>query len=353
MEHLISIVMPTYNRAQIISGAIESIQRQSYANWELIVVDDRSTDQTEEVIREWTRKDARIRYMCNEREKGPGGARNTGMLAAHGEYLAFLDSDDEWYPCHLTDSMRTHALTKVDISFALWVECHGDMTSYNFDNKVERNLLNSMRTTFEAWNDGEIIVFEKGLFEAFLSHTRNFFQLNTMVFRRELLDEVGLINEHFYLGEDTTYLLRFFDKYRVALQTKPHSVYRESPDSLYFFCDRWQLDPDTIHLNEEIYKKIEGLSFKSIKVREHIRDLVAQSDSIRKKAKQLSYIDIGIASKYYTLSYLNRHDRKKALHYCRQSLRHKVTIFNLVLFVKLVFSSKSGNVFLHKALNLW
>ncbi|WP_254634767.1 glycosyltransferase family 2 protein [Paenibacillus sp. GbtcB18] len=191
MEPLISIVMPTYNRAQIISGAIESILRQSYANWELIVVDDRSMDHTEETIREWTRKDVRIRYVCNGREKGPGGARNTGMLAAQGEYLAFLDSDDEWYPCHLTDSMKTHALTEADISFALWVERHGDIISCNFDNKVERDLLHSMRTTFETWNDGETIVFEEGLFEAFLSHTRNFFQLNTMIFRRELLDEVG------------------------------------------------------------------------------------------------------------------------------------------------------------------
>ncbi|WP_235440320.1 glycosyltransferase family 2 protein [Paenibacillus sp. DMB20] len=175
MEQLISIVMPTYNRAQMISGAIESILSQSYVNWELIVVDDQSTDHTKEAIREWTHKDARIRYVCNEREKGPGGARNTGMLAAQGEYLAFLDSDDEWYPCHLTDSMRTLALTKADISFALWVEQHGDITSYNFDNKVERSLLHSMRTTFETWNDGETIVFKKGLFEAFLSHTRNFF----------------------------------------------------------------------------------------------------------------------------------------------------------------------------------
>lgn len=353
MEQLISIVMPTYNRAHIISGAIESILRQSYANWELIVVDDRSTDYTEEAIREWTRKDARIRYVRNEREKGPGGARNTGMLAAQGKYLAFLDSDDEWYPCHLTDSMKTHALTKADISFALYEERSGDVTSYKFDNENEWNWIRSMRTTCEIWNDGETFVFQKGLFEAFLSHRHNYFQLNSMVFRRELLDEVGLINEHFYLGEDTTYLLRFFDKYKIALQTKPHSVYQESPDSLYFFCDRMQLDPDTIHLNEVIYKKIEDHSFRSIKVREQIRDLVADSDSVIKKAEHLSTIDMGIASKYYTLSYLNRHDREKALHYCRESLRYKVTIFNLFLIVKLLFSSKSGNVLLHKGLNLW
>ncbi|RJE90838.1 glycosyltransferase family 2 protein [Paenibacillus sp. 1011MAR3C5] len=353
MEQLVSIVMPTFNRAKVISGAIESILRQSYTNWELIVVDDRSTDDTEEVIREWTKSDSRIRYVRNERAKGPGGARNTGMLAADGEYLAFLDSDDEWFPCHLGDSMEVHDLTNADISFALWVERHGEVTSYNFDNQVERYLLDKMRSSFETQNNGAIIVCEKGLFEAFLSHTRNFFQLNTMVFRRELLDEIGLINEQFYLGEDTTYLLRFFDRYRIALQTKPHSVYQESPDSLYFFCDRWLLDPDTIHLHEEIYAKIEGLSFKSIKVREHIRELVVQSDSISHKAKQLTYIDIGIASKYYTLSYLNRHDRKKALQYCRQSIRSKVTIFNLLLYGKLLISNRKGSVFLRKALNLW
>ncbi|REK77828.1 glycosyltransferase family 2 protein [Paenibacillus paeoniae] len=353
MEQLVSIVMPTYNRAKIISGAIESIVRQPYSNWELIVVDDRSIDDTEAVIGEWMHRDARIRYVRNERSKGPGGARNTGMLAARGEYLAFLDSDDEWFPGHLGDSMNVHALTGADVTFALWVERHGEVESYNFDNEVERQLLNKMRTSFDTRNDGEIIICEEGLFEAFLSHTRNFFQLNTMVFRRELLDEVGLINEEFHLGEDTTYLLRFFDHYRIALQTKPHSVYQESPDSLYFFCDRWLLDPDTIHLHEEIYAKIEGLSFKSIKVREHIRELIVQSDSISHKSKQLLYMDIGIASKYYTLGYLNRHDRKKALQYCRQSIRSKVTIFNLLLYVKLLFSSRKGSAFLQKALNLW
>ncbi|MBP2000053.1 glycosyltransferase involved in cell wall biosynthesis [Paenibacillus shirakamiensis] len=353
MEPLISIVMPTYNRAHIISGAIESILRQSYANWELIVVDDRSTDHTKEMIKEWTTRELRIHYVCNEREKGPGGARNTGMLAAKGEYLAFLDSDDEWYPNHLSDSLRTHVLTNAEISFALWVEQHGETISYNFDRPIERNLLQSMGATFGTAEDGATIIFEKGLFEAFLSHTRNFFQLNTMVFRKRLLDEVGLINEQFYLGEDTTYLLRFFDNYRIALQTKPHSIYRESPDSLYFFCDRWQLDPDTIHLNQDIYKKIEGLSFKSIKVREHIRNMVIQSSSISKKSKQLSYIDMGISSKYFTLSYLNRYDRNTALYYCRQSLRYKITIFNLFLYVKLLSFSKKGHVFLHHALNLW
>ncbi|WP_243643896.1 glycosyltransferase family 2 protein [Paenibacillus pinisoli] len=353
VEQLVSIVMPTYNRAKIISGAIESIMRQPYANWELIVVDDRSTDETEAVIREWTARDARIRYVRNERAKGPGGARNTGMLAAKGEFLAFLDSDDEWFPCHLSDSMDAHAQAQADVTFALWVERHGDVASYTFDNEVERGLLNKMRNTFETQNEGEVIIFEKGLFEAFLSHTRNFFQLNTMMFRRKLLDEVGLINEQFHLGEDTTFLLRFFDNYRIALQTKPHSVYQESPDSLYFFCDRWLLDPDTIHLHEEIYSKIEGLSFKSIKVREHIRELVAQSDSISHKSRQLSYIDIGIASKYYTLGYLNRHDRKLALQYCRQSIQSKVTIFNLLLYVKLLLSSRKGSAFLQKALNLW
>lgn len=90
MEQLISIVMPTYNRAQIISGAIESILSQSYGNWELIVVDDRSTDHTKEAIREWASRDARIRYVCNEREKGRAARETRGCWRREANIWRFL-----------------------------------------------------------------------------------------------------------------------------------------------------------------------------------------------------------------------------------------------------------------------
>lgn len=96
----VSVVIPTYNRADVLPRAIESVRRQTFGGvWELIVVDDASTDRTEEVVR--TFGDARIRYLRHTENRYGAAARNTGIRAARGEWIAFLDSDDEWLPHHL------------------------------------------------------------------------------------------------------------------------------------------------------------------------------------------------------------------------------------------------------------
>jgi len=92
----ISVIIPSYNRANTIGRAIQSALSQSYQDFEIIVIDDGSTDHTEEVIRSF--QDSRIRYIRHNRNRGGSAARNTGIHAARGEYIAFLDSDDEWLP---------------------------------------------------------------------------------------------------------------------------------------------------------------------------------------------------------------------------------------------------------------
>lgn len=93
---VVSVVIPTFNRAHMIGGAIRSVLGQTMGDLELIVVDDRSTDETKSVVDGL--RDPRLRYMMNHRLQGPSGARNTGILAACGAWVAFLDSDDEWMP---------------------------------------------------------------------------------------------------------------------------------------------------------------------------------------------------------------------------------------------------------------
>lgn len=90
----VSIVIPTYNRAELILRSVKSIQAQSYKNWELIVVDDGSTDGTEHIIEGL--KDSRIRYVRNEENVGAAASRNYGVLLAKYDYVAFQDSDDAW-----------------------------------------------------------------------------------------------------------------------------------------------------------------------------------------------------------------------------------------------------------------
>jgi glycosyltransferase involved in cell wall biosynthesis len=96
----ISVIMPTYNRADLLPAAIRSVIAQTYADWELLVVDDGSKDGTKEVVSNFTKDDSRIKYLSQENQ-GASAARNNGIKNATGEYLAFLDSDDEYLPRNL------------------------------------------------------------------------------------------------------------------------------------------------------------------------------------------------------------------------------------------------------------
>ncbi|MCM2272376.1 MAG: glycosyltransferase [candidate division Zixibacteria bacterium] len=100
-EPLVSVIIPTYNRADLLDRAICSVFEQSYLNFEILVIDDHSTDGTEQRIRELEEIDSRIRYLRNTREQGVSNTRNVGLDAAEGEYIAFLDSDDLWEPHHV------------------------------------------------------------------------------------------------------------------------------------------------------------------------------------------------------------------------------------------------------------
>jgi len=92
----VSVVIPTYNRAELLTRAIDSVLAQTYDDFELLVVDDGSTDDTEAVVTAYD--DDRVRYLAHETNRGANPARNTGIEAAEGEFVAFLDSDDEWRP---------------------------------------------------------------------------------------------------------------------------------------------------------------------------------------------------------------------------------------------------------------
>lgn len=96
MKSLVSIVMPTYNCAKYIEESIISVINQTYTNWELIIVDDCSTDNTEELVKKYCKKDNRIKYSKLDFNSGAAIARNKGIEQARGKYIAFLDSDDLW-----------------------------------------------------------------------------------------------------------------------------------------------------------------------------------------------------------------------------------------------------------------
>jgi glycosyltransferase involved in cell wall biosynthesis len=103
----VSVVMPCHNAERTLRQAIESVVGQSFANWELIVIDDGSTDGSSAMLREFSSLDDRIRVYRNEQASGAARARNRGLAEARGRYIAFLDSDDAWLPCKLELQLKT------------------------------------------------------------------------------------------------------------------------------------------------------------------------------------------------------------------------------------------------------
>ncbi|MBR2731802.1 MAG: glycosyltransferase family 2 protein [Clostridia bacterium] len=123
VDGLVSIVMPSWNTARFIAESIQSVLDQTYRNWELLIVDDCSTDQTNDVVRPFL-QDARIRYFKNDKNCGAALTRNRALREAQGEWIAFLDSDDLWAPEKLEKQLRFmrengcvfsyHAYRKID-----------------------------------------------------------------------------------------------------------------------------------------------------------------------------------------------------------------------------------------------
>lgn len=117
---LISIVIPTYNSVQFIAKAIHSVQLQSYDNWEIIVVDDASTDGTVAEISKIMQADSRIQLQVLTTNSGTGVARNTALAKAKGKYIAFLDADDLWKPEKLERQITFMQTNNVPFTFSFY-----------------------------------------------------------------------------------------------------------------------------------------------------------------------------------------------------------------------------------------
>lgn len=127
---LISVVMPVYNSEKYVSNAIESVLKQTYQHWELIIIDDGSLDQSVEIVEQFAKRDDRIKLLVNTENCGIAKTRNRGIEEAEGQYIAFLDSDDAWYPEKL----------KTQVSIMLEKNLDFSCTSYSIVNEENERI---------------------------------------------------------------------------------------------------------------------------------------------------------------------------------------------------------------------
>lgn len=231
---LVSVVLPTYNRARLIARAVRSVLQQSYPFLELIVVDDGSTDGTDAVVRAF--RDPRLRFFRLARNRGPAAARNEGIRHARGELLAFQDSDDEWLPQKLARQVP-----------ALLAAPPGVAMVYG---SVVRVAANGRERCFAA------PVFtpeDETTFDRALALGVGGIAMPACLIRREAFLEVGGFDEHLRCLEDTELFIRLARHYRFQYLEPPLVRYYATPDSIslndaaliaagHYFLDKFAAD---------------------------------------------------------------------------------------------------------------
>lgn len=118
MKGLVSIITPTFNSAKYIAETIRSVQSQTYPNWEMLIVDDGSSDDTVSLVTEIAKTDSRLKLFPLRENVGPAKARNTGIQNATGDYMTFLDADDIWFPGFIENSIATIQNTGIPFVFS-------------------------------------------------------------------------------------------------------------------------------------------------------------------------------------------------------------------------------------------
>lgn len=140
MNSLVSIITPCFNSEKFIAETIQSVQQQTYQNWEMIIVDDCSDDDTVSIIKSFAAKDERIRFSRLDKNSGAGIARETALSKAKGKYIAFLDADDLWKPLKLEKQLQFLKDNKLNFTFSFYDCIDEKGNSLNKRVEAPRNL---------------------------------------------------------------------------------------------------------------------------------------------------------------------------------------------------------------------
>lgn len=227
-NHTSSVVIPTYNRAETLPRAIDSVLEQTHDSFELIVVDDGSTDHTPELLDEYD--DPRLTVERLNKNRGAAGARNVGIRRAEGDYISFLDSDDEWHPEMLEQSLAKlgNAPPKYGAVYSFYIG------HFPYGKRLLPNLSRNEQK-------------EGNLHEHVLC--KNFLAFSNITVRSSCFEQVGYLDESLPQLHDWDFHIRFSERFQYRCIRKPMLDRYVSDESMSSRHDRF------IELHETIRSK--------------------------------------------------------------------------------------------------
>lgn len=192
MSPVVSVVIPTHNRATLLKRAVMSVLAQTYERFEVIIVDDASTDATTEMIESFS--DPRVRYLRHETNEHASASRNTGSRSASGRYVAYLDDDDEWLPEKLAKQVELIDQASNEIGMVYcWLDYRG----------ADGRVVAKLHPTLRGRVFGDLLDRQR------LGNS------STLLVRREVFDAVGGFDEDLPRGNDGDFMRRVALKYAV------------------------------------------------------------------------------------------------------------------------------------------
>ncbi len=202
MNPKISVIISTYNRANLLPRTIKSVLNQTFQNFELIIIDDASTDSTEEVVKSFN--DSRVIYIKNKKNwGGPARPKNIGIEKAQGEFVAFLDDDDEWLPQKLEKQLKIFEESKKNL---------GLVACYALDVCVDKNVVNKYKITIPKNCSN---VFPLILEKCFIHST------SSVLIKKQVLTKLGYFDENLKVTDDWELWIRILKEYEFDFVAEP------------------------------------------------------------------------------------------------------------------------------------
>lgn len=310
-----SVIIPTYNRAQYIINTVKSVINQTYKDFEIIIVDDGSEDNTKEVIENIAKNNQNIIQYIYQNNKGPAAARNTGIINAKGDYIAFLDSDDYWMPNKLEEQFNY---------FIANPSCnvlHNEVHICNLEGKIIQVNSHQDKAKREGWLFDEIILLKTYIF------------LSSLIVNKDVFKKVGRFAESLYSSEDVELFLRLALEYKIGFINKPlvRRIIHESSitGSGYLFGNRGTVEcldiisdklPSVRNKRKKLFKRAYMLRYRQIGMSLFSNGKYCESRYYYLKLMKMSMLDIKSLSRliasyfpYKLLDYIRRSRKLKEI----------------------------------------